>query len=79
MGVGQRPAAHQSKEAREPQVCHYDHHAQQQRHGIEIDGAIGLLRGERTDRQHQGDPAERDPGPVESQARDAAEGHAGIG
>jgi hypothetical protein len=34
---------------------------------------------EGTDRQHQGGPAERDAGPVESQARDAAERHASVG
>ena len=54
------------EEAGEAQIGDEDHHAEQQRDGVEIDGAIGLLEAEAAARHHQTGADQRGAGAVES-------------
>ena len=72
MGVLDREAAEPAKRARHFEMGDHDHHAEKQCDRIEIDGAKGFLEAERPERDHRCAAKKGDPGPVESQARNAA-------
>ena len=57
----------------------HDHHAEQERDRIEIDGAKGFLEAQGTDRDHRRAAKKGDAGAVEPQAGNAANGDANIG
>ena len=57
----------------------HDHHAQQKRDRVEIDGAKGFLEAQGTDRNHRRATEEGDPRAVEPQAGNAADGDTNIG
>ena len=51
-----------------------DHHAEQQRDGVEVDGAVGLLEAQHAARHHQARAEQRRAGAVEPEPRYAAQG-----
>lgn len=60
------------------QMRHHDHHAEQQRNGVEIDGAIGIFHTECADGDHRRPPQQGDPCPVETEAWNTPDCDAGI-
>jgi len=64
--MGRDPGIGEREEAREPEIGHHDHHAQEQRDRVEIDGPIGLLERERPDATMR-PPRPRDAGPVDAE------------
>ncbi len=67
------------EEARELQVRHQDHHADQQHDGVEIDGAVGVLQAQDAETDHEARADERGARPVDAQPRQPAEGNHRIG
>ena len=57
----------------------HDHHAEQKRDGVEIDGAKRFLEAQGAKRDHRRTAEESDPGAVEAQAWNAARRNANIG
>jgi hypothetical protein len=72
MSVFQSPTRYQPEEARQPQMRHYDHHAEQERERVEIDSAIGLVGRDRANRHHQRRAGERNAGAIQPEPGDAA-------
>ncbi len=62
--TGHGPAIHQPEETRDAQIGDDDHHTEQQRDGIEVDGAISVF-----ERQHAGGDHEAAAEPRRSQRR----------
>jgi hypothetical protein len=56
-----------------------DHHAEQQRDRIEVDGTVGILQTQRADRDHRRAAQKGDSGAIEAQAGDPADRDAAIG
>ena len=50
---------------RDPQLRDNDHHAQQKRDGVEIDGLEGLLEAQSPERDHQACADKRDAGTID--------------
>ena len=73
------PARRETEEARELQVRHQNHHADQQHDGVEVDGTVGILEAERLEADHEARTHERGTRTVEAQARQAAKRHHGVG
>jgi hypothetical protein len=65
-------------EAAEPQLCGYDHQAEEQRERRHVDGRTGLRERHRATREQCDRAEERDTGAIERQARQLAEDHAGV-
>ena len=57
----------------------HDHHAQEKRDGVEVDGAEGFLEAQRPKRDHRRAAEEGDSRPVETKAGNAARRDPGIG
>ena len=57
----------------------HDHHAEEERDGVEIDRAERLLEAQRAKRDHRRAAKERDPRPIEPEAGNAARRDPGIG
>jgi hypothetical protein len=57
---------------------HHDHHAEQKRERVEIDGAISFVRRDCADRHHQRGARERDPGAIEPEPGNTPERDAAI-
>jgi hypothetical protein len=57
----------------------HDHHAEEERDGVEIDGVESLFETQRPERDHRRAAEECDPRPIEPQARDAARRDPDIG
>ena len=65
--------------ARDLEVRNHDHHAEQQRDRVEVDGAEGFLQAQRAERDHRRPAQKGDAGPVEAQTGNAASRDAYIG
>ena len=76
--MGQRPARHQPKKPRQPQVRNDDHHAKQECERVEVDRAISLLRRNCADRHHQRRASERNAGAIKPEPGNASERNARI-
>src|ERR1700731_2741693 len=63
---------------RDPQLRDNDHHAQQKRDGVEIDGFEGFFEAQSPERDQQACPNERDVGAIDPSSRPPAESDAGI-
>ena len=79
MGVVDGESAERPECARNLEMRDHDHHAEQKRDRVEIDGAEGLLEAQGTDRDHRRAAEEGDASAIETQARNAANGDANIG
>ena len=67
------PGIGDGEKAGKPQVGDDDHHAEQQRDGVEVDGLVGILERQRARCDHEAGAHQRDAGPVDAQARNPAE------
>ena len=72
MGVLDRERPQGPERARDFQVRHHDHHADQERDGVEVDGAEGLIEAQGAERDHRRAAEEGDARAVEAQAGNAA-------
>ena len=73
VGVLDRQHAQRVEGARNFQVRDHDRHAEQERDGVDVDGAEGLFERQRAAGDHRRPAEQRNPGAVEPQARKAAE------
>ena len=73
-----RSVASAKKPAR-PEVGHDHHHAEEQDDRLVIDGPGGVLHRQDAGGEHGGRPDQGDPGPVDPQAGDLAEGQGKVG
>ena len=73
MGARHDPAGDQPEKAGQPQVGDDDHHAEQQRDGVEIDRARHLVDVEAAERQHQAGTDQRRAGAVEPETGQPAD------
>ena len=73
------PIVHQPKESGEAQIGDDDHHAEQQRDGVEIDGPVGGIERQYAEPDHQARAEQRGAGAVEAKARQLADGDDQIG
>ncbi len=67
------PGIGDGKEARKPQTGDDDHHAEQQRDGIEVHRLVGILERKRARCDHEAGADQRDAGPVDAQAGNPAD------
>jgi hypothetical protein len=67
-GVRHDPGIGDSKEARKPQTGDDDHHAEQQRDGIEVHRLVGILERQGARCDHEAGADQGDAGPVDAQA-----------
>jgi hypothetical protein len=72
-------SAHEAQEAREPQVRDHDHHTEQERDGVEVDGAIGASSRQRSEGNHQACTDEGRTRAIDFESRKAADGYCEIG
>ena len=79
MGIFDGERAERPECAGNLQMRDHDHHAEQKRDGVEIDGVKGFLEAQGTDRDHRRAAEEGDARAVEPQARNPAHRHADIG
>ena len=78
MGVLDCKTAKCAKGARHLEMGDHDHHAEEQRDGVEIDGAERLFEAEGPQRDHRRPAEKGDSHPVETEPGDAAGGHPDI-
>ena len=64
--MGRDPVRDQAEEAADPQVGHDDHHAEQERDGVEIDRTVSLLRSQHADAQHEAATEQRRAGAIDA-------------
>ena len=67
------------EEARDPEIRHHDHHAEQEHDGIDVDGGIGLLRRQHPDADQHRTAQEGRARAVDAVARQLADGDDRIG
>ena len=72
-------AVDQPEEAGEAQIGGDDHHAEEERDRLEVDGAIGLAEAEHAEPDHEARAEQRGAGPVEPVAGQLADGDDEIG
>ena len=67
------PGIGDGEEARKPQIGDDDHHAEQQRDGIEVDRLVGILERQGARCDHEAGADQGDAGPVDAQAGNPAD------
>ncbi len=78
-GVVDRKRAERPECARNLEVRDHDHHAEEERDGVEIDRPEGVLEAQRPKRDHRRAAEERDPRAIEPEAGNAARRDPDIG
>ena len=74
-----RETAERPEGPRDLEMRNHDHHAEQKRDRVEINGLKSFLETQRAKRDHRGAAEEGDARTIEPQARNAADGDADIG
>jgi hypothetical protein len=72
-------AAKRANGARDLEVRDHDHHAEQQRDGVEVNRLERFLQALGTERDHRRPAEKRDSRPVEAEPWNATDRHAGVG